>query len=157
ANWHVSLWSAPAERSGDGALDWPSQINFIEIQSAVAAALCRRTPYLFLNSEPVNQRRDDRLGKAPRDAHHGRILFIKKVARIVGEFKLATKNKILVVVKHAVIVLVAHGHRGRDRHFKNPSAPFVIQQNASETEILDHAVNHRIGPFAFALHAQAVS
>ena len=38
------IWSAPAERSGDGALDWPSYFNPMNIQSAVAAALCRRTP-----------------------------------------------------------------------------------------------------------------
>ena len=66
----------------------------------------------FFHSEPVNQRRDDRLGKAPRDAHHRRIFFIKKVAWIVGEFKLTAKNKILIVVKHAVVVLIAHGGFG---------------------------------------------
>src|SRR5438128_9300346 len=90
----------------------------------------------FLHSEPVNQRRDDRLGKAPRDAHHRRIFFIKKVARIVGEFKLTAKNKILIVVKHAVVMLIAHSHSRCYGHFKNPSAPFVIKQNATETEIL---------------------
>jgi hypothetical protein len=37
------IWSAPAERSGDGALDGvPSVCG--RIQSAVGAALCRRTP-----------------------------------------------------------------------------------------------------------------
>jgi len=37
------MWSAPAERSGDGALDLLWQARYV-IQSAVAAALCRRTP-----------------------------------------------------------------------------------------------------------------
>src|SRR5438067_7801457 len=111
----------------------------------------------FLHSEPVNQRRYDRLGKAPRDAHYRRIFFIKKVARIVGEFEFAAKNKILIVVKHAVVVLIAHGYGRRYRHFKNPSAPFVVQQNAAEAEILDHSVDHRVGAGALALHAQAVS
>src|SRR2546430_102273 len=91
----------------------------------------------FFHSESINQRRDDRLGETPRDANYCRILFIKKVARIVGKFKLAAKNKVLIVIKHAVVVWIAHGHRRCDRHFKNPRAPFVIKQNASETEILD--------------------
>jgi len=42
----AGLWSAPAERSGDGAFDLsiPSQPQDGKIQSAVAATLCRRTP-----------------------------------------------------------------------------------------------------------------
>ena len=51
----MTLWSAPAERSGDGAFPWrgalplvskhpPKAIRSTESQSAVAAALCRRTP-----------------------------------------------------------------------------------------------------------------
>src|SRR5438552_7840662 len=37
------MWSAPAERSGDGALDL-RVISRKLIESAVAASLCRRTP-----------------------------------------------------------------------------------------------------------------
>ena len=37
-------WSAPAERSGDGALDRFRIREQQQSQSAVAAALCRRTP-----------------------------------------------------------------------------------------------------------------
>ena len=37
-------WSAPAERSGDGALGLLLLADAKAIQSAVAAALCRRTP-----------------------------------------------------------------------------------------------------------------
>ena len=42
------IWSAPAERSADGALDFLIGVQFIEaIQSGVAASLCRRTPKLL--------------------------------------------------------------------------------------------------------------
>src|SRR5207302_5758846 len=58
-------------------LDWTFLQGLREI-------FCSANWHLFFHSEPVNQRRDDRLRKAPRDAHHGRIFFIKKVARIVG-------------------------------------------------------------------------
>ena len=54
-------------------------------------------------------------------------------------------------------MLIAHSHGRCYGHFKNPSAPFVIKQDATETEILDHPIDHRVGPFAFALYAQAVS
>jgi len=38
------VWSAPAERSADGALD-PPELRFgRKIQGGVAAALCHRTP-----------------------------------------------------------------------------------------------------------------
>ncbi|OLD27480.1 MAG: hypothetical protein AUJ04_03960 [Acidobacteria bacterium 13_1_40CM_3_55_6] len=45
SGWSV-FWSAPAERSGDGALDPLPTENQI-VKSAVAAALCRRTPKPF--------------------------------------------------------------------------------------------------------------
>ena len=38
------IWSAPAERSGDGAVDLRRQEVSTRIQSGVAIALCRRTP-----------------------------------------------------------------------------------------------------------------
>src|SRR5439155_7722505 len=55
-NWHLSLWNAPAERSGDG--DWSASVLACKRQNVrpialiasedacapVAAALCRRTP-----------------------------------------------------------------------------------------------------------------
>jgi len=39
------LWSAPAERSGDGTLPLGSPVACGKSKSAVAAPLCRRTPY----------------------------------------------------------------------------------------------------------------
>ena len=57
------LWSAPAERSGDGAFDSSmlSGSQSHNVQSAVAAALCRRTPkfprlrLIVLGGEEVNR------------------------------------------------------------------------------------------------------
>ena len=74
--------------------------------------VCRTQLLPLLNAEPVHQSRDDRLGKAARHALHRRVFFVKEVARVIGEFELAAKDKILIVVKHAVFVLVAHGYRG---------------------------------------------
>src|ERR1700686_866656 len=86
--------------------------------------------FAFLNSEPIDQSRNDRFGKAARHALHRRIFFVKEVARVIGEFELATKNKILIVVEHAVFMAVAHGHRGGDGDFKNACAALVIEQYA---------------------------
>jgi len=44
----LKFWSAPAERSGDGALGLLLLADAKAIQSAVAAALCRRTPRIPL-------------------------------------------------------------------------------------------------------------
>src|SRR5713226_7777085 len=78
-----------------------------------------RTLFVLLHAESVNQRGDDRLGKAARKAHYRWILFVEEVARVVGKLKLAAKDEVLIVVKHAVLMLVTHSHGGRDRHFKN--------------------------------------
>src|SRR5712692_6670333 len=44
-----ALWSAPAERSGDGAFPstWQGWLDCTK--SAVAASLCRRTPYMIID------------------------------------------------------------------------------------------------------------
>src|SRR5712692_10898426 len=82
----------------------------------------------FLHAKSINERRHDRFSEAARDALYRRVFFVEKVARVVGELELAAKDKILIVVKHAVLVLVAHSHCRRDRHFKNAGAAFVIKQ-----------------------------
>src|SRR5580765_3972385 len=112
---------------------------------------------LFLHSKSVHQRRDNRFSKAARDAHDGWVFFVEKVAWVVGEFELAAKYEVLIVIKHAVLVLIAHGYRGGDGHFKNARAALVVQQDAGKGERLDHAIDHRIGAFALALHAQAMT
>src|SRR5205807_6743492 len=58
-----TLWSAPAERSGDGAFDssMPSGSQSHNVQSAVAATFCRRIPkcphlrLIVLGGEEVNR------------------------------------------------------------------------------------------------------
>ena len=55
----------------------------------------------------------------------GRIFFVEEVARVVGKFILATKNKILIIVKHAVLGLIADRDCGFDSHFKNAGPTFV--------------------------------
>src|SRR5207253_6894720 len=79
------------------------------------------------------------------------------VAWVVGKFKLAAKNQILIIVEHAVLMLVTHRYRCRDRHFENAGAAFVIQQHSGKTEALDYAINHSVGALTLALHAQAMA
>src|SRR6267154_849072 len=113
--------------------------------------------FIFLNSKTIYQCRNNRFGKAARNAHHGWIFFIKEIAWIVGELKLAAKDKILVVVQHAIVVLVTHCHGGGDRDFKNPRASFVVEQHTGKTKRFHDAIDHRIGAFALALHAYSVT
>jgi hypothetical protein len=112
---------------------------------------------LFLHSKSGHQGRDDGFGKAARHAHHGRVFFVKEVARVVGEFELATENVILIVVQHTVLMLIADRHGGDNRDFENSRAPFVIKQHTGKSETPNHAIDNCVGAFRLALHAQAVA
>src|SRR5205814_9615875 len=112
---------------------------------------------IFLNSKTIYQCRNDRFGKAARDAHHGWVFFIKEIAWIVGKLELAAKDKILVVVQHAIVVLVAHRHGGGDRDFKNPRASFVVEQHTGKTKRFHDPIDHCIGTFALTLHSYSVT
>ena len=67
----------------------------------------------------------------------GRVFFVEEIARVVGKFILAAKDKVLIVVKHAVFSLVAHGDGRFNRYFKDSRAAFVVEQHAAVVETLD--------------------
>src|SRR3989441_11946661 len=58
--------------------------------------------FIFHYSKAIYQGRDNRFGKVARHAHHGGIFFVEEVAWIVGEFVFAAKDKVLIIVEHAV-------------------------------------------------------
>src|SRR5207237_9954161 len=127
--------------------------------SGLSYALVTDTTKLlgFLNYKTIYQVLDDLFGKAARDAHHGRIFFIKEVSGVVGEFKLAAKDEILVIVQHAIVVLVAHRDGRGYGYFKNARASFVVKQNTGKTECFYNAVDHCVCTFALVLNAYAMA
>src|SRR6266849_5804959 len=112
---------------------------------------------IFVHSKPVNQRRDDRFRKVARHAHHCRIFFIEEIARVVGKLILSAKDKVLIVIEHSVLNLVAHCHGRDDCYFEDARAPAIVEQYTGKGKALDHAVNYRVGAFAFVLHSQTMT
>jgi len=79
---------------------------------------------------------------------------LKKLRGSFCEFEFATKNKILIVIKHPILVLVAHSYRGRDRDFENARAALSSKRTPEKFKAFDDPVNDRVSTFPLALNTQ---
>ena len=65
----------------------------------------------------------ERLSRSSLD---GRVFFVEEATWVTGKFVFPSKRKILVIVKHLILGLIAHGHGCCDCDFKNPRSAFIV-------------------------------
>src|SRR2546421_2400939 len=81
---------------------------------------------LVVDAEAVDERGDEALGEAAREAFDRGVFLVEEGARVVRELELAPEDVVLIVVEHAVRDLVADCDRRRDSHLEDARATSAV-------------------------------
>src|SRR5215213_1154527 len=109
----------------------------------------------LVDAEAVDERGDEALGEAAREAFDRGVFLVEEGARVVGELELAAEDVVLVVVEHPVRHLVADCDGGRYRDLEYARAAARVEQHAVEGEALDGSVHDGVRRLRVALDAQS--
>src|SRR5881227_4257718 len=96
---------------------------------------------LLVDAEAVDERGDEALGEAAREAFDRGVFLVEEGARVIRELELAAKDVVLIVVEHAVRHLIADGNGGRYRDLEDARPSPRVEQHAVEGEALDGSIH----------------